>query len=585
MRDPFDGNVAADFEIPPSNAPREKISENVGPSPSGSSAARVESVRSPSGVHPVADELRPDIEDSALLEYTEQGGTRRIIESQAAEIVAAALRGRLAWDAPAGQWLSWASSHWRTLDNPAEAERLLAEAVHTGCEPLGFRTNYLNGVTQLIQRLRLLPPPKAEAGAVPFGNGLLRIATGKLIKATPDNAPTWALPWAYDASADCPSIKDWLLRATGDKETVELLRAWIGALLRGLPLQKFLVLRGRGGTGKGTFQRLVMAVAGSSNVAISTLRDLECNRFETAKLYGKRLCMINEAGRHGGDINMLKAVTGGDALPLERKHQQQTGSFTFDGLVLMATNEDLQTTDSTSGLERRRVVVRFSTTATAAERADWAARGGEEAVLHPEVPGLINWALELSPAQIRERFEHLPAQVAEANFLGMAAGNSVADWLLESTTPAPGYLAQVGVRREKHDRDTGESYYERADQWLYANYLTHCQEHGRSRPVAANKFSEIVVDLAETLGHEAGKLRHPDTRAACIQGVALLSASDVPERGAWLPERPETGRTPDAPDGDRMDSGRTQPAQRMNRMDGRPNSPPKNCEGRTEGEI
>ncbi len=65
----------------------------------------------------------------------------------------------------------------------------------------------------------------------------------------------------------------------------------------------------------------------------------------------KRLCMINEAGRHGGQLNMLKAITGGDYIPLERKHVQQSGSFIFDGLVLMASNENLQSTDSTSGLE------------------------------------------------------------------------------------------------------------------------------------------------------------------------------------------------------------------------------------------
>ncbi|MCK7579072.1 MAG: DUF5906 domain-containing protein [Chromatiales bacterium] len=83
------------------------------------------------------------------------------------------------------------------------------------------------------------------------------------------------------------------------------------------------------------------ALIGISNTAISTLQNLETNRFETAKLHGKRLCMINESGRHGGELNMLKAITGGDHIPIERKNVQQTGSFVFEGLVLMATNEPM----------------------------------------------------------------------------------------------------------------------------------------------------------------------------------------------------------------------------------------------------
>ncbi|HPB76839.1 MAG TPA: DUF5906 domain-containing protein, partial [Chromatiaceae bacterium] len=285
-------------------------------------------------------------------------------------------------------------------------------AVHDGCDYLGYRPTYLNGVSLLLQRRHLLRLPTFPAGTIPFQNGLLDIATGRLRQATPERSLDWCLPHAHDPEADCPTIRAWLLRnVEGDGATVELLRAWLAALLRGLPLQKFLVLIGRGGTGKGTFQRLALALVGEKNAAISALRDLEENRFETAKLYGKRLCMINEAGRHGGSINMLKAVTGQDHIPLERKHVQQSGSFVFGGLVLMASNEDLQTTDSTSGLERRRLTVRFPVSATPEEKADWQARGGESKILHYELPGLINWCLRLSEEDIRARIESHPERV------------------------------------------------------------------------------------------------------------------------------------------------------------------------------
>jgi putative DNA primase/helicase len=182
--------------------------------------------------------------------------------------------------------------------------------VTIGTGDKGFRPSYLNGITQIIQKRALLPIPEQPTSVVPFSNGVLDLNTGELTPATPGRALDWSLPHAYDPRANCPEIKAWLLRTTDDDpETVELLRAWLAALVRGIPLQKFLLLLGRVGTGKGTFQRLAAALVGVSNTAISALRDLEENRFEGAKRVNERLCMINEAGRHGDQLNMLKAIT------------------------------------------------------------------------------------------------------------------------------------------------------------------------------------------------------------------------------------------------------------------------------------
>ena len=334
----------------------------------------------------LSDALEKEVPQDALIEiYGKDNRQRRLIESKAADILAQALTGKLAWDAEGCAWFLWFGTHWAPQANGSKAESLVALGVHIGCGTLGYRPTYLSGVINLIQRRRLLRLPIFPQGLIPFANGVFEIKAKRLVKATPERSLDWCLPHRYDKTADCTTIRAWLLRnVEGDHETVEMLRAWLAALLRGIPLQKFLVLIGRGGTGKGTFQRLCLALVGECNTAISALRDLEENRFETAKLYGKRLCMINEAGRHGGSINMLKAITGGDHVPLERKHVQQAGSFVFAGLVLMASNEDLMTTDSTSGLERRRLTVRFPVTATTEEKADWDERGGEPAVLHAD---------------------------------------------------------------------------------------------------------------------------------------------------------------------------------------------------------
>lgn len=484
--------------------------------------------RALASLDPLAILSRPLAEGALLFEDKESKKQHRLIESKAADVLASHLRGRLAWDAEACVWYLWTGTHWEPQVNAGKAEGLIASSVHSGCGVLGYRPAYLTGITTLIQRRNLLPPPAFDSGRIPFRNGLLDIATLRLERHTPARGLSWCLPHDYRQNATCKTIYDWLLRnVNGDHETVELLRAWLAALLRGKPLQKFLMLIGRGGTGKGTFQRLCTAMVGSGNVAISTLRDLENNRFETAKLFGKRLAMVNEAGRHGGAVNILKSITGGDHVSLERKHVQQHGGFVFGGLVMMASNEDLLTTDQTSGLERRRITISFPVTATPEERAAWDDLGGEEAVLHPEIPGLINWCLELSEADIRNRIETPPARVQRANLQGLAAGNSVAEWLMERCQAAPEEYGQVGIRKEIRSNAEGITYFDNANEWLYANYLTWCQEQGRQHPLALRRFAETIIDIGELLGWHVSRAVHPQGRYRAIRGLKLREDSAV----------------------------------------------------------
>lgn len=441
-------------------------------------------------------------------------------ESIAAKLIAEELHGKLAFSNEAMTWHVFTGMHWQPVaSKPVED---LITAIFYEAAPDGFELRYLKAVSKLLASgLLPLRLPDSEA-AIPFENGILDPDTMTLHPVTPDNALTWCLPYRYEPAADCPTIKSWLLKAVdSDDATLEFLRAWLAAILVGRPdLQKFLHLLGPGGSGKGTFIRLATKLVGERNRSITDLRNLETNRFETASLYGKRLVAITDSANYRGDVSVFKALTGQDPIRLERKHQQQSGTFTYEGMVILASNEGLMASDFTSGIERRRLTVEFNNVASAGARATWDAQGGEAAVLHREIPGLVNWLLALAREEVTARIMNLPTRATLSNVAALRFGNPLANWLMDNTEPDPEYKAKVG---DKQVLPSGRL--SNADQWLYPNYLDWCSRTGSKNPVSLVRFSRLILDIGRTMGVTLSKSRAAD--GVRIQGLSLIKNKPI----------------------------------------------------------
>ncbi len=457
----------------------------------------------------------------------DEKGRPILIESNVAAQFANLLKERFAFCRESLRWHAFAGTHWHAV-NGIVLDELVTRMLFAGATE-GFKARTVTAILSLLIKGLLPLPESRDARALPFLNGLLNLDTRELEPITPYNAPIWCLPYAYDPGADCPTFKAWLLQAVdGDAETLEFLRAWLAALLTGrADLQKFLHLLGPGGTGKGAFTRLAELLVGKHNATITDLRNLEQNRFETAALYGKRLVCITDTSKYGGSVDVFKALTGQDSLRLERKHQQQGATFRFGGLVLLASNEALQTTDYTSALERRRLTVEFKRLVSDAERADWNARGGEDAILHPELPGVANWVLALSRDEVTRRLTHQPRRVVQSNREALRNNNPVADWLIENTIPQPNASVKVGDHRPVYEN--GRTHFECADERLYPNYLTWCQRAKRE-PLALRRFSGLAVDMARSLGADVSKFT--SGKGAHLKGLRLRREDESPHD--WL---------------------------------------------------
>ncbi|MFE8586040.1 DUF5906 domain-containing protein, partial [Sphingomonas sp. NCPPB 2930] len=87
------------------------------------------------------------------------------------------------------------------------------------------------------------------------------------------------------------SIDSWLTELfNNDAELIRLAWQTILAVISGYADERIIWLIGKGGTGKGSFQELLINLVGRSNTASMKLIELDGkNRFATSQLIGKHL--------------------------------------------------------------------------------------------------------------------------------------------------------------------------------------------------------------------------------------------------------------------------------------------------------
>ena len=441
-----------------------------------------------------------------------------------ADLLTEQYQDRLAYNAATKMWFFYCNNKWEVLEQEIVRKQVQKDVKHHYENTFGYYGGFedkdITSIMSLLKSNVTVAKWEEKLDVLPLKNGVLDLKTMELKPHSPRHQLTWQLPYSYDPNAKCQPIIEWLLEITqGDFQILQFLRAYLRAVLLGrTDLQVYLEMIGFGGSGKGTFIRLVTALIGVVNTAVTDLENLETNRFETSKLYGKRLAIITDADHYSKSLRVLKQITGQDRVRAEKKGKDSF-DFTPECMVIVAANEAIQSADSTSGVARRKRTVIFNRNIEALQRRNLVeeTRGAFIGEFIPYLPGLLNWALEMTDQQMVEAIHNsyeMSPLMQQTKIENLLKTHPLAEWFNEKVAIDPNGKAKVGLASGNE-----------AEQ-LYANYVAFTIDSG-NKPLSVRSFSEKLEDLSiAQLKLKVSKKRI--TEGTFFFGVRLKTENDKP---------------------------------------------------------
>ena len=370
-------------------------------------------------------------------------------------------------------------------------------------------------------------PPAAEL--VACRNGLLYLPTGDLLEHTPRFFTRNALTFDYRPDASTP--EEWLAflkslwppAAEEKPDEIALLQEIFGyVLIPDTSQQKIFLMVGPTRSGKGTIARVLTELVGPPNICAPSLADFG-ETFGLESALGKQLAILSDVrldrnAKHAAIAEALLRVSGEDAVTVKRKYKSA-----WDGRLavrfLLLSNVMPRFSDASPALANRFVPLLMDQSFLGKEDHDLLNK------LLPELPGILNWAIEgWRRLRKRGRF-NLPQSSKDA-----------IQQLIELAAPVATFLREKCVL----DPDAEVSKAELFDWWKDWCY------HNGSLPGALNSFSAQLY-AATSAKVRSKKSRNGEARVMVFAGLRLKEPTDKTEESEQmtLPDEKDDSPPPD----------------------------------------
>jgi P4 family phage/plasmid primase-like protien len=295
---------------------------------------------------------------------------KKIVKNMMGEDLATESKDRISFDAISKTWQIYTNGRWKAKGQDGMESVIYHRVVQDVPE-----INSVSLIPDIMKfmKYKLTVEEWNEASTLeffPFKNGVWSFKDKKLLPHSPHYLWKWQLDRDYSPIATgWDSIDRFLKTATqGDDSLRDVLIAACAAVLHGRSdLQKAFHFFGSGANSKGTFMKLLEMLVGEDNVCATTLEALCTNKFETARIYNKRLVVCPDEDRAIRGASVFKSVVGEDSVRGEDKGEKGF-QFTYGGVVVMASNDPIFMGDNTYGLSRKVIPIPFSNTISDADR-------------------------------------------------------------------------------------------------------------------------------------------------------------------------------------------------------------------------
>lgn len=392
-----------------------------------------------------------------------------------------------------GQVMQWAKATVRDMHQEAANSESSITRKQLGAWAIKSESaGKLNAMIELARSNPGIPVRPDQFDAHPnllnCTNGTLDLSTRRLGPHRATDLITTILPFAYDPAATAPLWRQVIGRSMAGKgEMLAFLQRAVGYSLTGQQSEQcFFFLHGSGANGKSVFLNTIMALFGNAGrtAAFSTFlsqRDGGRPRQDIARLAGARLVTAAEAGEgQRFDEELLKAITGGERITA-RKLYADDFEFTPQFTLWLAANHQPTIRGADLAIWRRVCLIPFTVTVPEEERDKRLLSTNGDNPLTPELPGILNWALE-GHAEWQMRGLAKPPEVIVAT-----------EEYREASDPLGDFLA-AKCKEEKGGRITSAA--------IYKAYKAWCEEMGEE--VRSKKW---VGGGLKTKGIESVKVR------------------------------------------------------------------------------
>jgi putative DNA primase/helicase len=395
-------------------------------------------------------------------------------------------------------WRSW----WR-YENGVYAEvpdEVMAQTVDLTLQAFDYtlKNTQIGEIMTKIARDAGIGSRDVDQGAWELNTrtGILNLEDGQLYEHTPEYFSIIQSSAAYRPEAVAHDWLAFLRHAVPSDGDRRLLQQFAGLCLTGdTSPQKALLLIGDGGTGKGTFTRVLSAVLGSLATS-SAIENIKDGSFLVGTLVGKRMCVVSELPR-SFDWLPFKRVTGEDPISVDVKNKTPyTTKLDMKLVILSNVMPFLGEDTSNTSLLRRFLPISFD---VKNENPDSKLA---DRLTHPdELPGVLNWMLE-GLHLLRDSDMRFPSSDAATLTREIVEdSNKVITFLRDECA----YVPAVTVTSTD----------------LYTAYREWCRKTGHGT-LSATSFAKQLVAAGKHFGKPIGKIRK---NSGVIYENVMLSTS------------------------------------------------------------